>query len=225
VRVLGPLEVDGFVRPPSRPVARELAVYLALAAPATVSSDTLRTAFGHHGRDIAPGTLYGHVSRLRAALGPKRLVTDGHEGFRLEGELDCDWASFEALRARPDGDRVAALEEALALVRGEPFAGVAGGRYRWADDYVESMTAGIEAVAHELVELHRAAGRREEAAAAATKGLVGVPTSLVLHEDRLRATAGDPPRFRRAWQRSVTALPDDEYLAELYAELAREPGR
>ncbi len=224
VKVLGPVQVDGFVRPPARPTTTELAVYLALAAPATVSSATLRAAFGKDGRDLKPATVHNYMSALRVALGSERLVTNGHEGFRLEGELDCDWATFQALRERRVGDRVATLEEALSLVRGAPFEGIRSSRYRWADDYMESTAAGIEAVAHELVELHRAAGRREEAAAAATKGLVAVPSSLVLHEDRLRATAGDLPRFQRAWRHSVAALPDERYLKEVYAELARRPG-
>lgn len=220
VLLLGPHGVGGFEKPPPRPIITELASLLAYKAPQTVTSGEMRMALGDGVHDLGPGTLNTYLSKLRSCLGEGRLVKDGRYAYRLVGELDCDWASFQALVARdePEG-RIAALEAALALVRGVPFSGTPRGRYRWAEQPARDMQRAIREAAHELVELQRRAGRWNAAEAAAIAGLRAEPSSRELWEDRLRAVAACRARFDVAFEGSLVELPGDQHLARLRDEL------
>jgi DNA-binding SARP family transcriptional activator/tetratricopeptide (TPR) repeat protein len=137
VRVLGQLHARaGDAEPPLGP-SRQRAVFAVLATNAgrAVSRDELIDAvWGDSAPASAGGSLHTYVSGLRRALGPAagRLATVPG-GYQLDVSTS-DVAEFTRLRdeatarLRDDDPRgaVAALDAALALWRGEPYAGVAG---------------------------------------------------------------------------------------------------
>jgi predicted ATPase/DNA-binding SARP family transcriptional activator len=166
IELLGPVEarVDG------RPVAlggqrpRALFAVLALMGGRVVSSDRLiDELWGEHPPARARDSLQVHVSRLRKGLAEAgidggRLVSQAG-GYLLEvrpGERDVDrWqqALGQAHRARADGEwRVAraSVEEALAVWRGQPLAGVsandllAAERARLEEERLAAIIEGIE---------------------------------------------------------------------------------
>ena len=116
-RILGPLEVLAEGRPVqlASGKGRSLLAFLVVSAPEVVSADRLIDAvWGHEEIEHPAATLQHHVSRLRKALEPERLVADGR-GVLTEGKPEL----AQSL-----------LEEALSLWRGpalgdftyEPFA-------------------------------------------------------------------------------------------------------
>ena len=137
-RVLGPLEVseDGRLVDLGGPTQRALLALLLLHSSEVVSVDRLiDELWGDEPPATAVKTLQAHVSRLRRALNGAengRLETRGH-GYALHvrpGELDVDRFRdlLEDARCRladGDPDRAAeTLNEALALWRGPPLAGL-----------------------------------------------------------------------------------------------------
>ena len=74
IRVLGPLEVDGWKSEPERAVVTELACYLVLHRDRPVSGDLLRAALRPEGtNEQSAKTIRTYVSLLRKALGPDAL--------------------------------------------------------------------------------------------------------------------------------------------------------
>ncbi|MDX2378573.1 MAG: BTAD domain-containing putative transcriptional regulator [Acidimicrobiia bacterium] len=128
LRVLGAVEIDG--RGPIRSRAqRTLLAALILDAGTSVSSDRLcelvwKADQPEH-RDAA---LQNHVSRLRKVLPDGALIETTGMGYRLDvdGESDVvsiDVADFEAaVLAAAGGGPTSALDDALLLWRGTPFA-------------------------------------------------------------------------------------------------------
>jgi DNA-binding SARP family transcriptional activator len=137
-RILGPLEVldEGREVALGGSKQRALLAVLVLHANETLSTDRLiEELWGEHQPATAAKTVQVHVSRLRKALarGGDLIVTREH-GYRLELDPDrLDAHRFERLlaQARDElaADRprqaVAALEDGLALWRGEPLADLA----------------------------------------------------------------------------------------------------
>ncbi|MGK5680475.1 BTAD domain-containing putative transcriptional regulator [Actinoplanes sp. URMC 104] len=117
--------------------ARQRAVFAVLAAHAgrVVGRDELITAiWGDSPPATAVGSVYTYVSGLRRVLEPAHLGT-GSGGYVLRADPAClDSAQFQRLRAAAAellaaGDAtgaVARLDEALALWRGDAYAGLAG---------------------------------------------------------------------------------------------------
>jgi DNA-binding SARP family transcriptional activator len=136
-RILGPLEVSV----DDRPVAlggqklRALLALLLLDAGRVVSTDRiLDSLWGEHPPRTAMTSLQNFVSQLRKLLGPE-LVETKAPGYRLRiAPAELDLNRFRALvdeaRTSPTEERIARLNEALALWRGgaladfafEPFA-------------------------------------------------------------------------------------------------------
>ncbi|WP_405060005.1 tetratricopeptide repeat protein [Kribbella sp. NBC_01505] len=122
LRCLGPFELilDGvpLELPGARP--RTLLAALALHAGETVAPDRLATMLW--GDDEQPAdpraSIYTLVSRLRGRLGPELLRTRP-DGYQL-AVADADVIQFDRLAQE------GRLEEALALWRGTPFAGLTG---------------------------------------------------------------------------------------------------
>ena len=135
IRVLGPLEVEGTPGSAIRAAKeRSLLATLALSPRTVVSSDALVAAlWGENFPASARKTLQTYVWNLRQALGDAVIETEA-PGYVLQvDEDDVDVVRFRSLVRRGEaalaaGDAAQAserLREALALWRGEPFAGVA----------------------------------------------------------------------------------------------------
>lgn len=137
VRLLGPIEADtddGLPCALNAAKERSLVATLALAGGAAVSADALIWAlWGDDPPRVARKTLQTYVWNVRQAFGAHRLVTDP-VGYRLAvSPDDVDVHRFRSLvragdQARRAGDLAtarAALHDALALWRGDPFTGVA----------------------------------------------------------------------------------------------------
>ena len=137
VRLLGPIEVDtddGHSIVFNAAKERSLLAALALAAGATVSTDSLISAlWGDEPPNAARKTLQTYVWNLRQALGAGEVVTTP-EGYRLDVEgADVDVLRFRGLVRKGDaclrGGRIeearAELGHALSMWRGEALSGVA----------------------------------------------------------------------------------------------------
>ncbi|WP_308301028.1 tetratricopeptide repeat protein [Crossiella sp. S99.2] len=140
-RVLGPLEavLDGQALPLGTPRARTVLGILLANAGAIVSIDRIAEELWPHGTTVdTKAEIYAYISRLRCALGQRKggpaWLLRRSPGYQLSlqpGELDLH--RFEALVeqarvARRLGDLetcAGRYREALALWRGNPFAGVA----------------------------------------------------------------------------------------------------
>jgi class 3 adenylate cyclase/streptogramin lyase len=127
IRVLGPLEVVDEGRPLrlGGVKQRALLAVLALRANTTVSADELIGAVWEAPPTTARKALQVHVSQLRRALGPGRIVTRGRS-YELRTEDDeLDLACFERLvseaRATEPGEAATLLRKAIALWRGPPL--------------------------------------------------------------------------------------------------------
>ena len=95
------------------PAQRRLVAALALASGATQRSEYLSDAL-----EVSPGSLRTTVSRIRSRIGEDVIHTDT-TGYRITCAVDATMFT-DLLVERPDhADRLAALEEALALWHGE----------------------------------------------------------------------------------------------------------
>jgi DNA-binding SARP family transcriptional activator len=143
IGVLGPLEIraQDQDRTPTAPMARRALALLLLNANRLVSTSALiEELWESDPPRLARKTVQTYVYQMRKALrcplDPYERVQTGPNGYRIElkpGELDLWEFEHGVMRARSalsEGDpRTAAalLHEALALWRGEPFAGLEGG--------------------------------------------------------------------------------------------------
>ena len=128
-RILGPLEVedDGRKIPLGGAKQRALLALLLLSRGRPVSTDRLiEELWNGEPPATATKSVQVYVTRLRRALGARRIVTQGR-GYELvvaPGELDVD--KFDALvraaSGAPPEDAAQRLREALRLVRGTPLA-------------------------------------------------------------------------------------------------------
>ncbi|MFE9245883.1 BTAD domain-containing putative transcriptional regulator, partial [Nocardiopsis sp. NPDC006938] len=130
--VLGPLTVwDHDGRPlrvaeaKVRALLADLLVHRGRPVPVDRLVDDL---WGERLPDDPAGALQGKVSRLRRALGDPAAVAFGPAGYLLRlgsDDVDADrfGARVEVARTLADRERAEALADALALWRGEAFAG------------------------------------------------------------------------------------------------------
>jgi predicted ATPase/DNA-binding SARP family transcriptional activator len=188
VRVLGPLEVAGGsgALVVGGPRQRALLAVLLLEGGRAVERDRLiDELWGDEPPTTSVNALQVHVAGLRRALGGGiRTVGSGY-ALDLDPE-QVDAARFEALlgearRAADPGRRSALLREALALWRGEPFAGV-------------PRTPAVSA----------AVGRLDELRLAATEEAVEAELAGCRHEELVpelrRLVAANPDRERLTGQ-------------------------
>ncbi|MER6424948.1 AMP-binding protein [Streptomyces sp. NPDC001137] len=143
IGVLGPLEIraQGEDRTPTAPMARRALAVLLLNANRLVSTSALiEELWESEPPRLARKTVQTYVYQMRKALrcpveARERLQT-GPNGYRIDlrpGELDLWEFEHQVVRARSalgEGDprtAAAVLREALALWRGEPFAGLETG--------------------------------------------------------------------------------------------------
>jgi hypothetical protein len=229
VRVVGPVEVTGFASRPGRALVIDIVVVLAIEAPRVIASEELRLIFAEQDKDLTTRAIWNRVSDLRRALGPEMIERDG-PGYRLTGELDCDWTRFKDLVKRDIGatrdDRLASLSSALDLVSGVPFTRASPVLMRWAgeNDLPGTMQVAVVEAANELSAGFLEDSERIAAEEAAYAGLKADPYSYVLCEALLKATAHSRLRFDRAWQLIVTREVADDRLRMLREELRRTVG-
>lgn len=194
IKTLGTLEIAGAVAI-SDPKLIETAAYIALH-PGT-GSTTLSTDLGITGQ--AAGT---RLAQLRDAFG---LDAQGREllPFTPDGRISftalvgCDWSGFEQYR------RNGRFAEALALVRGAPFADAWPGRYAWAEPYRQSMVSTIVDVAHTLAQAYLSDREFHSARLAVSRGLLAAPYAELLYRDLMVIVASQARHDR---DEELTAL-------------------
>jgi hypothetical protein len=227
--VLGTPDAQGMKKTSERRVIAELFHYLARHDSHRRSAEQilvgLRPDAGAD-EDLTLKTIHTYLSELRACVGAEHLPSATVAGGYLLLEVTSDWADFVHLERQADatsGDEAWALRfQALALVRGVPFAGVPADSYQWvgAEHLVSTMTTAIarcaRRLAAELLETGGAAGAEE----AARAGLRGAPDDFELW--RLGALAidarGDRSALRLWLADAKTHLEPDE-IARIDDEL------
>ncbi len=233
VRVLGPVEITGWVEPPERRGAvEELCSFFALHPGRSFTTAELLAAVWPVGGDrpeATPKTARNHLSRLRRAVGPEHFpdaVTSG--GYQLR-DVVTDWGEFQRLTAQADAttaqeaDRLRA--EALSLVRGAPLADARGVQYGWAyaGSLASAMTVAVANCARRLSADRLAAGDPVSAEEAARAGLRGAPEDegLWLAAERAGRASGDRARLARL-RRDMAAAIGAERAEALAARLDEE---
>ncbi len=199
VRVLGPPEVDQWALPLGRHRhLAELVAYLAVHDQ-PVSGEALRCSCWIG--EISYDTFKQTMSRARKHLGtdaegrPHLLHAEAGK-YGLGPGVGCDWVIFQELaraaqRAGPS-EAMDLYRQALELVRGEPFAGVAPQTYLWAwtgNMLAYEMSRVIGDAATQLAELALASGDADTASWATRQGLLATPAQLSLFEMEMRAAA------------------------------------
>ncbi len=184
IRVLGTVEVEGgseFKRAKSR----ELAIYLAMH-PHGVGEAELDEALwpSDGGRVVPASTRDSTVSVARTALGgPGRLLPAQGQGrdkrYQVSGQVGSDFAVFCALHRQGRlAQSAEPLVEALELVRGRPFEGVASGRtFTWVhtEGHARHIEAEVGDAADLAAKLLLERGQPFEARWAARQGLAADP--------------------------------------------------
>ena len=218
VLVLGPVEIRFASGEDADPARRrkltELAAFIALHPGAD-----------NHGIDdavwpvrrVSTSTRNSATSRLRRWLGTNPdgepwlpLVPDRGQ-YRFRPDVRCDWQVFQELARRGLAGGAAGLDElgeALALVRGRPFAGVDPAAYTWAEYDTQEMISAITDVAHMLSSARLVERDPARARDAAARGLLVEPCSELLTQDAIRAATalGDSEEAERLLERLRTRL-------------------
>jgi hypothetical protein len=169
-------------------------------------------------RELDEKTVRNAITKLRRCIGPVRLPEASTEGYLIEG-IDSDWFAFERLSREADTtggeDAVSLRKEALALVRGAPFADV---NDEWIDaERLRShMTVAIVHCAVRLATDLLEAQRPFEAEEAASAALRGAPRHYVLWELGAWAVCDRSDRGRlELWMADAKASLDGEDYARL----------
>jgi DNA-binding SARP family transcriptional activator len=190
VRVLGPVDVDGAVRPFTRAWTLDLVVYLALH-PRGASADSWATALWPDWLPAAP-TRHSTVSAARRALG---RASDGSDHLphsrgplRLGPSVDTDWERFCALAAGqrgPGGPQ--GWQSALDLVRGRPFEGLRSYDWTVLEGVVTAVEDAIVELAVRLAGHYLSVGDGRAAELASRRGLRASPFDERLYRTLLLA--------------------------------------
>jgi len=180
LKVLGPVEYDSYRQAPDRRVIEELLCWLVLHSQHSHNADEIQLALRPtDGSRPEPTrkTFHSYLSALRQCIGAEHLPdATGAGGYRING-IDCDWLVFQRLSGAADKTTgvpsIGLRTEALALVRGVPFQGVARGQYEWVftEDLHTDMAKAVVACALRLSSDLMALGRYKVAEDAARAGL------------------------------------------------------
>jgi DNA-binding SARP family transcriptional activator len=223
VSVLGPLAISGGTGP-LQPKQAELVLALALAAPAGLSNSALRSMLGADPDHPKPTDAVRQIiARTRRRLGlagdgAEYIIHTGSGQYLLHPEVSLDWSRFRALVASGLTDD---LRSALALVRGEPFA---GGYFWWIDiPLVESVRAEVVDAAERLAEIELASGSARAAARAARTGLLAEASAEQLWRAVMQAehATGNLAGVTEAWLRCLDAIRDVAPGGEPHPDTAR----
>jgi DNA-binding winged helix-turn-helix (wHTH) protein len=223
IKVLGPVEIEGWREVPKRRIVSELACYLALHATRPISGEVLRAALWPDvDSEAGAKSLRNYMSELRRALGSENVPTARGTGYSVSSSVQCDWTQFTQLVKSTQwagSNEAELLRDALSLVRGRPFTGVT---YNWAfsELMVSEMEVGISDGARRLAAISMASGDPATAAFAARRGLLVTPFDVTLWEIALQAAAGmSGDELTRTWRDARAMLGED--AAEL-ANMVRD---
>lgn len=178
VRVLGPVDVIGAVRPFRRAWCLELVTYLALHHPGGASADVWTTALWPE-QPPPDATRFSTVSEARRALG---CASDGSDHLprgvgrlRLAASVTTDWAQFRTL-AVAQGPRAAeSWAVALDLVRGPLLFGLRSFDWAVLEGLHAEMERSIAQLAIDVAEHRLANGDGRGAELAVRRGLLVSP--------------------------------------------------
>ncbi|SOB88818.1 BTAD domain-containing putative transcriptional regulator [Streptomyces sp. 1331.2] len=186
-RILGPIEVeiDGGLAELGGPVPRRLLAALAAGAGAPVPHSVLaEVVWGAEPSAEVMNAIRVSVHRLRTALGPRArgYLQSTPQGYRLALAPEAtDYARFEqwvaqgteALATADPSAAVRALESALALWRGRPWAEL--GESLWVSGLRARMAELRETAVEELQAARLACGDTARAVAALSQAVVEAP--------------------------------------------------
>lgn len=239
VRVLGPVDIQG-VAPINRRRTLELVAYLALH-PGGVTASQLKTVIWPEAIPTQD-TFNVNIYRARSSLG---LDRDGNHhlphavmndmAYSVGKYVTTDLARFTRLVARSSSatdqvEEADLLDEAIQLLRGQPFEGVRGYEWAYTGGTIAELEATISDAAHRLAQLALQIGDHKQATWSALQGLKAVPGSEPLYRDRMEAAhlAGDPAAVDRIVEelcRYVETLDPLDDLHPETIELWRRIGR
>ena len=222
VNVLGTLEITPTFAPASDPV-RAILAFLALAD-RSLSLEEIQNAvwpLSDNGTDIKRPAMRNYMVEARKVVGRRHLpVASSAPGYRLV-DFDTDWAEFTRLVAQAKvADAPTALglrREALAFVRGVPFAADTSRYFTWAfaTSVVYAIVDAVTTEAHALATALVLEGDLVGAEATLRQGLLCDPASLTLWEDLtdvLLETA-DPSLLEVHWRSAGLVLRADDVVA------------
>jgi hypothetical protein len=158
IRVLGPVEVHGWVVEPDRRVLEELLCFLVFHDTRPMSADQIQLALRPSNGslpEVSRKTFHTYLSGLRRSVGADHLPDANADGYQVLG-VDSDWTRFQELLQEADRtegeESIGHLRAALGLVRGVPFEGVTTGQYEWVfnEQLASDMTGVIATVAVRL---------------------------------------------------------------------------
>lgn len=224
--VLGRIQLRGVPRI-QRAKALELIAYLALH-PAGVDLERLWEALWPE-RPLNRPTLHSAASVARAHLGDTPNGTlylpMAREGlYRLSPLIGLDWTRFQTLTqlaAQDDTRAVAALRQALELVRGIPLEGTTPGDYEWAFVHRTEMESAIGDAAEQLARHYLDQGSHADATWSARRGLLASPYDERLYRQLMRAAydAGNPAGVDTIMRELLHVLDaEDEPIDDLHPE-------
>lgn len=236
VGVLGPVVVtwpdqQGRRQPPRRKLD-EVVAYLATHDERPVPAERLRTALwplrdDARAGEVADSTFRSTMSRVRAALGRDsaghlHLPEQRNGAYALGPRCRSDWSRFKALaraaRTASSAEAIDLLREALALVRGAPFADALPGTYAWAwsEQLISEIEVAVADAAEDLAERAREAGDAELARWGSRQGLLAIPSREALYRERMLAAfdAGDHDDIDQAYTEARRAARAVDDLAE-----------
>lgn len=217
VEVLGPLRITGWEEPRGRRIPHALLSYLVLHRDRPRTADEIIEALwpvGSGAGDVTRETIHSYMSALRRSIGAEALpLSDG--GYQLTDVVGSDWDQFRDLvdaADENDAQSMGRLDEALALVRGVPFAG-AKRYFDWAaeESFVTDMTVAVVDAAHRRSAWWLAHDDPAAAEVVARQATAHFKGEVQLWEDVVRAASasGDTARLRRTWRDLRRALDDD----------------
>ena len=222
INVRGALEITPTFAPSSDPV-RAILAFLALAD-RSLSLEEIQNAvwpLSDNGTDIKRPAMRNYMVEARKVVGRRHLpVASGSPGYRLV-DFDTDWAEFTRLVTQAKAaDAPTALglrREALALVRGVPFAADTSRYFTWAlaASVVYAIVDAVTTEAHALATALVLEGDLAGAEATLRQGLLCDPASLTLWEDLsdvLLETA-DPSLLEVHWRSAGLVLRADDVVA------------
>src|SRR5215475_335910 len=231
IGVLGPVTINGHAGD-LVPAQSQLILALALNR-GGLANKQLRRLLGSDALHPKPAdSLRQLIARTRRALGQapgnrEWIEHLGHGHYALHPDAWLDWRVFETLTAAGMQSREAApLEDALGLVRGQPFTGC---YYWWLEpELVESVRARVVAAAEALATLKLTMRNPAAAARAARIGLAADSSAEQLWRIVMRAehAAGNLAGVRGAWGRCLDVVSDvaadgqpDPATSAVYGEL------
>ena len=210
IRILGPFVITG-AADQLQPKQAELVLALALAAPAGLSNSALCSMLGADPDHPKPSDAVRQIitrtrRRLgRAGDGREYIIHAGNGNYLLHQDAWLDRSEFRTLIS---GGRAEDMRSALALVRGEPFAG----SFHWWIDIplMETVRAEVVDAAETLGEFELTTGMPRPAARAARAGLAAETSAEQLWRLLMRAehAAGNTAGVAEAWHRCLDAIED-----------------